>query len=785
MGRDAEVGLQQPRAALLVRHPVVVEHHARALEAQGARERRPPRRPPRARRAPAAPGASRPGTRARRRPAVATPHGSRSARRASPRSRRPTAARARPPARARRASPETKTRAAARRAPRRARPRAGRARRGSSASRPASTPSHRSRWRSLAHSVKSAAARCAAAARPTIRFSRAPRRRGLRARGLDRLDHGRVVEVDHEPGRLLPDPPQQARREELGDDHVVLPHGADQRVVVGQPGLQQPQPGVLLRQRAPPGRGERDRGVRGERAGELVGADRRPGHAGADRFCRDDEDARRRQVEQYGRLERRPTGRARHGCDRARAAARGVGVRQPAGRRAGRARPLRAGARRGQPRARRRDLPAHARAAEGVRRAARRAGAARRRPRHRPVGGEADAHVRRPRGAERVRVRLQRPEADRVGCVRRDAHRRSLGAAADLHRHLSALGLRPARPCDAGGGSTQRRAARRAPRQRADLLRAAGRGGHAHRRRARAGDRDDADGRLLRRGPERLRAGDRRQPLLHRGRPAPAAARRGNRRLGRARGGRGGAGAVALARAGAAARARRDAALDRRPPPADARPRHGRRARDRRPDRRVRPLGVVGHREVAARRRGRAVVRGRAEADVPRPRRRRPPRGRQLRGARHDAADLALPRVGRGGDRAPAPRRRLRHLAPARRPRALRRRRGRDHHRGLRLPAPHRLRRAGPPRAARARAPAALRRRDPPRPPARVAACRGRCAVGGRPGRRVDHQRAPRARSAPTARTGSSATRSGRRPSAGACGRCSPPPGSCSGSRAT
>ena len=203
-------------------------------------------------------------------------------------------------------------------------------------------------------------------------------------------------------------------------------------------------------------------------------------------------------------------------------------------------------------------------------------------PRHRPVGGEADAHVRRPRGAERVRVRLQRPEAERVGRVRREAHRRALGAAADLHRHLSALGLRPARPCDAGGGSTQRRAARRAPRQRADLLRAAGRGGHAHRRRARAGDRDDADGHLLRRGPERLRAGDRRQPLLHRGRPAPAAARRGNRRLGRARGGRGGAGAVALARAGAAARARRDAAVDRRPPPADARPRHGRRARDRR-----------------------------------------------------------------------------------------------------------------------------------------------------------------------------------------------------------
>ena len=253
-----------------------------------------------------------------------------------------------------------------------------------------------------------------------------PRRRRLRARGLDRLDHGRVVEVDHEPGRLLPDPPEQARREQLGDDDVVLADGADQRVVVHQPGLQQPQPGGLPRQRAPRGRGERDRRVGGERAGELVGADRRPGHTSADRFCGDDEDARRRQVEQYGRLERRPTRRAcRRGAarDRARPAARRVGVRQPAGRRAGRTGALRAGARRGQPRARRRDLPAHAGAAEGVRRAARRARAARRRPRDGAVGGEADAHVRRPRGAERVRVRLQRPEADGVRRLRREAQR--------------------------------------------------------------------------------------------------------------------------------------------------------------------------------------------------------------------------------------------------------------------------------------------------------------------------------------------------------------------------
>ena len=176
---------------------------------------------------------------ARRRRAGGRRRGSRSARRASPRSRRPTAAPARPRARACRASP---ARPAARGGSART-PNGTTASRssasGSSASRPASTPSQRSRWRSLAQSAKSAAARCAAAARATIRFSRAREAAGLRARRLDRLDDGRVVEVDDEPRRLAPDPAEQPRREQLGDDDVVLAHRGDQRVVVGEAGLEQ------------------------------------------------------------------------------------------------------------------------------------------------------------------------------------------------------------------------------------------------------------------------------------------------------------------------------------------------------------------------------------------------------------------------------------------------------------------------------------------------------------------------------------------------------------------
>ena len=57
------------------------------------------------------------------------------------------------------------------------------------------------------------------------------------------------------------------------------------------------------------------------------------------------------------------------------------------------------------------------------------------------------------------------------------------------------------------------------------------------------------------------------------------------------------------------------------------------------------------------------------------------------------------------------------------------------------------------------------------------------CGRSGRASRGSPTRAAPR--SGPTARTGSSATRSGRRRSAGARGPCSPPPGSCSGSRAT
>ena len=376
----------------------------------------------------------------------------------------------------------------------------------------------------------------------------------------------------------------------------------------------------------------------GQRAGQLVGPDRRPGHQGADRFGGDDEDARRRQVEQYGRLERRSTGRVptRGGARvrvssprraggaagrRARAADGRVGVRQPAGRRAGRARALRPRARRGQPGARGRRLPSHAGAVRGVPRAAQLAEPHRRGARHGPVGGEADAYVRAPRGPERVRVRLQRPEGHGVGRVRRSPDRHPLAASAHVHRHVSAVGLHRPRARDARGAHAERRAARRPARERGDLLPAARRRDRARRRRARARDRADADGRLLRDDPQRVGHGDCRQHLLHRRRLAHPAARG----VARARGGRGGAGAVAVARAGAAARAGCRARPAQRPALAPE-PRGARGARDR-----LRAIGVVGHRAVAPRRRGRPELRPGAQADVPRPRRRR---------ARHAVGDF-------------------------------------------------------------------------------------------------------------------------------------------------
>jgi hypothetical protein len=103
---------------------------------------------------------------------------------------------------------------------------------------------------------------------------------GLLARGLDHLDDGRVVEVDGESGRLAPDAVEQARRQQLRDDHVVLAHRRGQRVVVGEPGLQQRDAvvGELARRRS----GERDAAVRSQRARQLIGADRRSRHPLAD-----------------------------------------------------------------------------------------------------------------------------------------------------------------------------------------------------------------------------------------------------------------------------------------------------------------------------------------------------------------------------------------------------------------------------------------------------------------------------------------------------------------------
>ena len=125
VGGDAEVGLEQPRAALGVRDPAVVEVHAPALQPQLSRERH-ARGRARVRVARCASAGRRTpmNTRCAAVRAGAPSRGSRSARRASPRSRRPTAAPGR-----RRRSPASAARSPAAAAARRLGRHAERARR--------------------------------------------------------------------------------------------------------------------------------------------------------------------------------------------------------------------------------------------------------------------------------------------------------------------------------------------------------------------------------------------------------------------------------------------------------------------------------------------------------------------------------------------------------------------------------------------------------------------------------------------------------------------------------
>ena len=414
---------------------------------------------------------------------------------------------------------------------------------GSSSSRPASTPSQRSRWRSLAHSVEVGGGEVRGGRPPHDPVQPRAGRGGLAARRLDRLDDGRVVEVDDEPRRLAPDAREQPRRQQLRDHDVVVADGGDQRVVVGEPGLEQLE--ALVAQRARRRGGEGDPDVGGERASKLVRTDGRPGHPVADRLGGDHEDTRSRQAGEYGDDLTLRDGRAtRRGAlcgsmlgvtglpPRRQSPCLGagltllvlaVGVRQPAGRGAGRAGALRAGARRRagcnsagatfEPTAEQREAFLGAGWAGGA--------AAGRGPRRRCCGRRKQTRAFDvPLALSVTHVRLQRSQLGGLGGVPRQAARRAaVAAGADLHRHVRAVRLRRPGRGDAHAGLTRGRVARGAPRERADLPRAADRRDRPDRRWRGAG-RDgrgaDADGRLLRVDPERLGSRDRGEPLLHR-----------------------------------------------------------------------------------------------------------------------------------------------------------------------------------------------------------------------------------------------------------------------------
>ena len=106
---------------------------------------------------------------------------------------------------------------------------------------------------------------------------------------LEDLDHLRVVEVGHEADGQASDVAQELGREPLGDDDVVAAHGVEERLEVGEPGLEQRHRRVAD-VAGPRGR-ERDLAVRRERARQLERPDRRARHRGPDGLGGDDEHA--------------------------------------------------------------------------------------------------------------------------------------------------------------------------------------------------------------------------------------------------------------------------------------------------------------------------------------------------------------------------------------------------------------------------------------------------------------------------------------------------------------
>ena len=606
---------------------------------------------------------------------------------------------------------------------------------GSSSSRPASTPSQRSRWRSLAHSVRSAAARCAAAARPTIRFSRARDAGGLAARRLDRLDDGRVVEVDDEPRAARARRARAAaaaaaarrrrrgrgRRRSARRSRRARPRAARS---ARRPARSAPGAASVTRTSAASARASSYARMAGPAIRSPTGSAEttrtrgvgKPGSMAATTARA----LRGRPLRHHGARDRRPP-RARRAARRRAGAARArLGVRQPARRGAGRAGPLRARARGGRAAARGRRRSSRPRSSGGVPRPGGKGGAAAGRGAgDGAVGREADARVRRPARAQRHTVRLQRPPLGGLGGVPRRSRPPSRGRA----RVPTYTGTYAPFVYIVPGAAMRTQATRPRPRCAAgrlvsalELPRAADRRGRADRRRRGAG-RDgrgaDADGRLLRRDPERVRAP--RSP------GACASSPRGCGCSGR------GAGPwtwAALAAGGAALTVSRSlgpvllvvlgAMLLLLGGAHPRRPQHP--ARPRRPGRCCSVAfgrrGVVGPR-ASSRTASRA---GPGYRDA-------------LAQSLHELDDIARHAVGNFGaldtplpgwlpSRGGSPRsgwsgsRRLAGLvARAGRPGGVRGRRAGDDARRLGLPAPHGLRRAGPPRAARPRARPAVGRR--------------------------------------------------------------------------
>ena len=240
MRGDAEVGLQQPRAALGVRHPAVVEVHAAALEPE---LRAPARAPPRWRRA----------RRARqRRPPDAEEdevdvvgqerHGADRGRRVEPvpdpaapqqdARRRPAGERgAQPAARAPAAAAGTPNGTTSRPAARRARP-SSRAQ-----ERHPAEPQVALALGRADHEVGRREVRGGGAARDRAEPRRAPRRAGAAPPRAPRRRSG--CRGRRRAGRGRATPRQQPRRQQLRDHDVVRRERGEQRVVVGEPGLEQ------------------------------------------------------------------------------------------------------------------------------------------------------------------------------------------------------------------------------------------------------------------------------------------------------------------------------------------------------------------------------------------------------------------------------------------------------------------------------------------------------------------------------------------------------------------